>query len=189
MAITTNQIKNGFCFEMDRQIYTVLSFQHIKPGKGAAFVRTKIKNLVSGKIIDKTFNAGIKIQPARILRKPYQYLYQENDYYYFMDTISFEQMSVEKKKISNPQLLKSGTTVEMLIHQERDTLLQCELPYFVHLKVTYTEPGVKGDTATKAMKWATVETGASIQVPLFIEKDEVIKIDTKNQIYIERIKK
>ncbi len=189
MAITTNQIKNGFCIELDNQIYTIITFQHVKPGKGAAFVRTKLKHILSGKIIDKTFNAGVKITPARIEKNDYQFLYQKNNDYYFMDTNSFEQICIPKEKISASQWLKPGEQVDILIHREKNTLLLCEIPQFVQLKISYTEPGIKGDTATKALKWATVETGAKIQVPLFIEKDDIIKIDTKNQNYIERIKK
>ena len=160
----------------------------MKPGKGGAFVRTKLKNLSSGKVIENTFTAGVKITTARIERRPHQFLYKDDLGYNFMDNNTFEQVSLEEKLIDSPDLMKEGQNVEILYHAETETPLSCELPPFVELVVTYTEPGVKGDTATNASKSATLETGATIQVPLFLEQDVKIKVDTRTHTYVERVK-
>ncbi|MHA7877571.1 MAG: elongation factor P [Bacteroidota bacterium] len=185
---TTADFKNGLCLLLNNNLYTIIEFQHVKPGKGGAFVRTKLKSLVTGKIIDKTFNAGVKIDMARIERRPHQFLYQDTTGYYFMDTTSFEQLTLDESLINAPQLLKEGQAVDILFHQETAKPLNCELPPFVALKVTYTEPGFRGDTATKTLKPATLETGVQIQVPLFINNEDLLKVDTRTSTYAERIK-
>lgn len=186
---TTSDFKRGMCLRLDQELYTIIEFQHVKPGKGGAFVRTKLKSLTTGKVIDKTFNAGTKINMARVMRKPHQFLYQDAIGYHFMDYISFEQVILTASLIHAPQLLKEGQEVDILWHQETDHAISCELPPFVTLEVIYTEPGLKGDTVTRTFKPATLETGASMQVPLFIVKGDVLKIDTRTGTYAERVKK
>lgn len=185
---TTSDFKNGLCIEFNQDLYVITEFQHVKPGKGAAFVRTKLKSLHTGKVIDNTFNAGVKVKTARIERKPYQFLYKDATGYHLMDNITFEQLNVAEDLINRPQLLKEGQELEVLLHQEIGQIIACELPAFVALKVTYTEPGLKGDTATRALKPATLETGLQIQVPLFINNEDVLKIDTRTHAYVERVK-
>jgi elongation factor P len=185
---STADFKNGLCLEMNNDIYTIVEFQHVKPGKGAAFVRTKLKSLRSGKTLDKTFNAGEKVTTARVEKRPHQFLYADDMGDNFMDTETFEQISLEERLIERPKLLKDGQNVDILVHAENETPLSVELPPFVELMITYTEPGIKGDTATNALKPATVETGATVMVPLFVEQDTLIKVDTRDGSYSERVK-
>ncbi len=186
---TTADFKNGMCIEFNGKLYTIVQFQHVKPGKGGAFVRTKLKNLETGKVIENTFTSGVKINPVRIERRPYQFLYKDELGYNFMHQETFEQISLNEDLVENPDLYKEGQYVEMMVHAEQETILTCELPPFVELEVTYTEPGLKGDTASStALKPATVETGATIQVPLFIEIGERIRIDTRTRDYYERVR-
>jgi len=175
--------------EFNNDLYTIVHFQHVKPGKGPAFVRTKLKSLTTGKVIDNTFTAGVKVNEARVERRPYQYLYNDDMGYHFMHKETFEQLSIQKDLINAADLLKEGQDVEIVYHADTETPLSCELPPFVALEVTYTEPGIRGDTSsTSSLKPATVETGATINVPLFIETGERIKIDTRDYSYSERVK-
>ncbi len=185
---TTADIRNGLCIDFNNELYSVVEFQHVKPGKGGAFVRTKLKNLKTGKVIPNTFNAGVKINIARVERRPYQFLYKDDMGYNFMHTENFEQCPIPEEIISAPQLLKEGQEVEIVFHADTETPLNCDLPPFVVLEVTYAEPGVKGDTATNTLKPATMETGAIVNVPLFIEPGEKIKVDTRSNTYSERVK-
>lgn len=185
---TTADIRNGMCIDLDGQFFFVVEFLHVKPGKGAAFVRTKLRNVKTGRILDKTFNAGVKLDEVRIERRPYQYLYQDDMGYNFMNTETFEQISIPGEGIEGVAFLKEGDMVEVQVHAETETILTAELPQTVILEVTYTEPGLKGDTATNATKPATLETGAEIRVPLFINEGEKIKINTKDGSYVERVK-
>ena len=185
---STADIKNGLCIEYNHGLYVVTEFQHVKPGKGPAFVRTKLKNVETGKVIDNTFSSGHKITTARIERRAHQFLYKDDIGYHFMDSSTFEQVALQEAIIASADLLKDGQEVEVLYHAETEKPLTCDLPAFVELKITYTEPGVKGDTATNSTKSATLETGAEIQVPLFINQDEVIKVDTRTRSYGERVK-
>jgi len=186
---TTADIKKGLCIEFNNDLYTIVEFQHVKPGKGPAFVRTKLKNLTSGKVIDNTFSAGHKINPVRVERRPYQFLYSDDIGIHFMHNETFEQININPDMVENADLMKEGQNVEMMVHAENETPLTCELPAHVVLKVTYTEPGIKGDTSSStALKPATVETGASIMVPLFINTGDKIKIDTRDRSYAERVK-
>lgn len=185
---STADFKNGLCIEYNHGLYTIVEFQHVKPGKGPAFVRTKLKNLNTGKVIDNTFTAGHKVTTARIERRAHQFLYKDDMGYHFMDTETFEQIQIEESLVTGYQFLKDGQEVEILVHVETDKVLTCELPAFVDLEITYTEPGIKGDTATNATKAATLETGAIIQVPLFIDQGEKIKVDTRTSSYSERVK-
>lgn len=186
---TTADFRNGLCIEFNNDLYTITEFLHVKPGKGPAFVRTKLKNLKTGRVIENTFNSGVKITTARIERRPFQFLYKDDLGFHFMNTEDFEQISIQEDLIDSPEFLKDGQEVEMLFHAETETVLTVELPQHVILQVTYTEPGLKGDTATNTLKPATLETGAQIMVPLFIDNEEVIKVDTRDKSYVERVKK
>lgn len=185
---TTADFKNGLCIEFNNDLYTIVEFQHVKPGKGPAFVRTKLKSLTTGKVVDNTFTSGHKVTTARIERRPHQFLYKDDFGYHFMDSNTFEQTIIQEHLISYPELMKEGQEVEMIVHDEEEKPLGVELPSFIVLEVTYTEPGLKGDTATNATKPATLETGAEIQVPLFVDQGEKIKIDTRTYSYSERVK-
>ena len=186
---TTADFKNGLCIVYNNELWTIVEFQHVKPGKGNTFVRTKLKHIKSGRVQEVRFDAGIKIDVARVERRPYQFLYKEGDNTYnFMHTETFEQLSIEEGMINNPGLLKEGQNVEIMYHTESDTPLTCELPPFVDLEVIESDPGVKGDTATNSLKRAVVETGAEVYVPLFINVGEKIKVDTRNNKYSERVK-
>ena len=186
---TTADIRNGLCIEYNNDLYTVVEFQHVKPGKGPAFVRTKLKNVKTGKVIDNTFSSGHKIEIQRIERRPHQYLYKDDLGYNFMNSETFEQVSIPEELIDAYDLLKEGQEVEIVYHAETESPLMCDLPAHVVLEVTYTEPGLKGDTASStSLKPATVETGATVSVPLFIETGEKIKVDTRTRTYSERVK-
>lgn len=185
---TTADIKNGLCIEMNGDLYIVVEFQHVKPGKGAAFVRTRIKSLTTGKVLQNTFPSGTKINIQRVERRPYQYLYKENSDYNFMHIETYEQITINEMLINAPQFLKEGQSVEVMVHADTESVLSCELPPFVVLEVTYSEPGVKGDTATNTLKPATVETGATVNIPLFVNAGEKIKVDTRTGDYSERVK-
>ncbi len=186
---TTADFRNGLCIEFNNDLYTIVEFQHVKPGKGPAFVRTKLKNLKTGKVLPNTFTSGVKIDVARVERRAYQYLYRDGDLYHFMNNETFEQTYIEEGLINAPQFLKEGNSVEIVFHADTETALTCELPPFVELEITYTEPGEKGNTATNALKPAKVETGAEVRVPLFIDNGEIIKVDTRDGSYAERVKK
>ncbi|MCD8079063.1 MAG: elongation factor P [Bacteroides sp.] len=185
---TTSDIKNGMCIDLDGHFYFIVEFLHVKPGKGAAFVRTKLKSVTNGRTIDKTFNAGVKINEVRIERRPYQYLYADDMGYNFMNQETFEQISIEKNLITGVDFLKEGDVVDMVAHAESETVLYAEVATKVVLKITYTEPGLKGDTATNATKPATLETGATVRVPLFINEGETIEVDTRDGSYVGRVK-
>ena len=185
---STADFKNGLCLEYNNDLYIIVEFQHVKPGKGSAFVRTKLKNLRTGKVIDNTFNSGVKVTTARIERRPHQFLYKDDIGYHFMDASTFEQVGLVEELIDGYLFIKEGQEVDVIYHAETETPLSVELPSFVELKIVYTEPGIKGDTATNTTKPAKLETGAEIQVPLFINQDEVIKVDTRTNSYSERVK-
>lgn len=185
---STSDFKNGLTLEMNNDLFTIVEFQHVKPGKGPAFVRTKLKSLKTGKVIPKTFNAGVKVDIARVERRTYQYLYKDDMGYYFMNTTTFEQVTIPEEIISAPAFLKEGTEAEILFHADTETPLSCDMPAYVELVITYTEPGERGNTATNAFKDATVETGAVVKVPLFINEGEKIKVDTRDGSYSERVK-
>ena len=185
---TTADIKNGLVIKFNNDLYSITEFLHVKPGKGPAFVRTKLKSLTTGKVIDNTFNSGVTIFPVRVERRVFQYLYAEEFGYTFMDNETFEQITLDKAMVEGADLMKEGLEVEILINTETDLPISCDMPLFVELVVTYTEPGIKGDTANSPKKPATVETGATITVPLFIQTDEKIKVDTRTYEYVERVK-
>lgn len=185
----TSDFKNGLVIEFNGELFSIVEFQHVKPGKGPAFVRSKLKNLKTGKVIPNTFTAGVKINVERVERRSYQYLYSEGDTMHFMNNETFEQTFIDKALIGKPaDFLKEGQSVEILFHAETETPLTVDLPAYVVLEITYTEPGDKGNTATNTFKDATVETGATVKVPLFINTGELIKVDTRSGEYSERVK-
>jgi elongation factor P len=185
---TTADFRNGMCLDLDGQFFFIIEFLHVKPGKGPAFVRTKLKNVQTGRVIDKTFNSGVKIDEVRIERRPYQFLYHDDMGYHFMNNETFEQISIPKENINGVDFLKDGESVEVVTHADSETVLYADVATHVVLQITYTEPGMKGDTATNTLKPATVETGATVRVPLFIEAGEKIKVDTRDGSYVERAK-
>ena len=185
---STSDIRNGLCIKYNNDIYKIIEFLHVKPGKGPAFVRTKLKSLTNGKVLDNTFSAGHKIDEVRVETHTFQYLYAEGDQFHFMNNESFEQITLDKKVLDAPDLLKEGTNVMIQINAETEAPLSVDMPASIILEVTYAEPGVKGNTATNATKPATVETGASVNVPLFINEGDKIKIDTATGNYLERVK-
>ena len=185
---STSDIRNGLCIDWEKDTWSVVEFQHVKPARGAAFVRTKLKSMTNGKIVDNTFSAGAKIDEVRVERRKFQYLYEEDAGFNFMDIVDFDQIVLDKKLINRPDLLKADMEVDILYHAAKNQLLTLEMPQTVIMKITYTEPGLKGDTATNAFKPATVETGAEVRVPLFINEGDLIKIDTQTGAYMERIK-
>ena len=185
---STSDIRNGLCIKFNHDIYKIVEFLHVKPGKGPAFVRTKLRSLTTGRVLDNTFSAGHKIDDVRLETHNYQFLYAEGDEFHFMNTESFEQISLNKNILDAPGLLKEGTSVMVQVNTETDLPLSVDMPSSVILEVTYAEPGVKGNTATNATKSATVETGANVNVPLFINEGDKIKIDTASGSYMERVK-
>ena len=186
---TTADFKNGLCIEYNNDLYTIIQFQHVKPGKGAAFVRTKLRSVKTGKVLENTFNAGVKVNVARIEHRPHQYLYNDDLGYNFMNSETFEQVSISKELINCPELLKEGQLVEVVFHADTESVLYAELPTNVIMEVTYTEPGLRGDTTSStALKAATVETNTEIMVPLFVNQGDKIKIDTRDKSYVERVK-
>lgn len=188
MATTTADIQNGLCFKMDTHIWKVIEFLHVKPGKGPAFVRTKLKNLSNGKIVDHTFNSGVKIDVVRIETREYQFLYKD-DNYNFMNLDDFEQISIPEGLINAPEFLKEGMKCIVLFNTEDDQPMSCELPALVEYQVVYTEPGIRGDTATNTFKPARLDVGVEVRVPLFINEGDFIRVDTSTGQYHDRVKK
>ncbi len=185
---TSSDIRKGLCIRYNNDIYKIIEFLHVKPGKGPAFVRTKLKSVTTGKVIDNTFSAGHKIEDVRVETHKFQYLYNEGDMYHFMNTDDYSQISLMKGILDTPELMKEGEVVTVLINTEDNAPLSVEMPAHVVLEITSTEPGVKGNTATNATKPAIVETGAEINVPLFINEGDKIRIDTEKGQYQERMK-
>ncbi|MEC3908069.1 elongation factor P [Tamlana sp. 2201CG12-4] len=185
---TTSDIRNGLCIKYNHDIYKIIEFLHVKPGKGPAFVRTKLKSVTTGKVVDNTFSAGHKLDDVRVETHKFQYLYNEGDTYHFMNTEDYSQIELQKSTLDNPGLMKEGEVVTVIINSEDSMPLSVEMPASVILEVTHTEPGVKGNTATNATKPATVETGATVNVPLFINEGDKIKVETEKGTYKERIK-
>ena len=184
--VSAGDFRNGVTLEMDGNIYQIIEFQHVKPGKGAAFVRTKLKNIINGGVVEKTFRPTEKFPTARIDRVEMQYLYNDGDLYYFMNTENYDQIALNNETIGDAlKFVKENEMVKVCSHN--GNVFAVEAPLFVELEVTETEPGFKGDTATGATKPAIVETGATVYVPLFVEQDDVIKIDTRTGEYLSRV--
>ena len=185
--ISAGEFRNGVTFDMDGQVYQIIEFQHVKPGKGAAFVRTKIRNVISGSVVEKTFNPTDKFPPAFIERKDMEYLYNDGELYYFIDVETYEQQPLNADKLTDSfKFVKENMIVKILSY--KGVVFGVEPPTFVELEITETDPGFKGDTATNVTKPATLETGAEIKVPLFIDIGDKIKIDTRTGEYLERAK-
>lgn len=185
---TTSDIRNGLCIRYNHDIYKIIEFLHVKPGKGPAFVRTKMKSVTSGKVLENTFSAGHKIEDVRVETHKFQFLYNDGEYYHFMNVEDYTQIRLTESVLDMPQLMKEGEVVTILINTEDNMPLSVEMPASVVLEVTHTEPGLKGNTATNATKPATLETGAVVNVPLFINEGDKIKIETEKGTYKERMK-
>ncbi|WP_028278645.1 elongation factor P [Arthrobacter sp. H5] len=183
---TTNDIKNGTVLKLEGNLWNVLEFQHVKPGKGGAFVRTKLRNILSGKVVDKTFNAGLKIETATVDRRDYQYLYKDGEDFVFMDTTDYDQITVPGNTVGAAQNFMLESQMATIAMHE-GSALYLELPPSVVLEITYTEPGLQGDRSTGGTKPATVETGYEIQVPLFLETGTKVKVDTRTGDYLGRV--
>ena len=186
--INAQYIKNGTCIRMDGKLYFCIEFLHVKPGKGNTFMRTKLKDVVNGYVIERRFNIGEKLEDVRVERRPYQYLYQESGDFIFMNQETYEQIPIHKDLITGVDYMKEGDIVEVVSDASTETVLFAEMPIKTQLKITYTEPGLKGDTATNTLKPATVETGATVRVPLFINEGETIEVDTREGSYVGRVK-
>lgn len=185
---TTADFRNGLCIKFNDDLYQIVEFQHVKPGKGPAFVRSKIRSFKTGRLLDNTFTAGVKIDVVRIERRKYQYLYKDEQGCHFMNSETYDQIFIPETLIDHPQFLTDGIICEILFHAEEELPLSCELPATIEAEITYTEPGIKGDTATNTMKPAIIDSGAEIRVPLFINQGDKIKVDTKSGTYAERVK-
>ena len=186
--INAQDIKNGTCIRMDGRLYFVVEFLHVKPGKGNTFMRTKLKDVVDGRVLERRFNIGEKLEDVRVERRPYQYLYADGQDDIFMNNETFEQIPINKEVVTGAAYMKEGDTVEVVSDASTNTVLYAEMPVKTTLKITYTEPGLKGDTATNTLKPATVETGATVKVPLFINEGELIEVDTRDGSYVGRVK-
>jgi elongation factor P len=184
----TADFRNGLVIEFNNDLYVIVQFQHVKPGKGPAFVRTKLRNIKTGRVIDNTFSSGTKVNIARVERRPYQYLYKDDIGYYFMHLETFEQIHVEEYLIEYPEFLMEGQNVEIVVHADTETVLSVELPQSVIMEVVYSEPGLRGDTATNTYKQAKMQNGSTVMVPLFINVGDKIRIDTRSKSYVERVK-
>ncbi len=186
--MNAQDIKNGSCIRLDGRLYFCVEFLHVKPGKGNTFMRTKLKDVVDGRVIERRFNIGEKLEDVRVERRPYQYLYADGEDDIFMNNETFEQIPISKDLVTGAAYMKEGDTVEVVSDAATNTVLYAEMPMKTVLKITYTEPGLKGDTATNTLKPATVETGATVKVPLFINEGELIEVDTRDGSYVGRVK-
>ena len=186
--IKSQDIKKGTCIRMDGKLYFCIDFLHVKPCKGNTIMRTTLKDVVSGRVLEKRFNIGEALEDVRVERRPYQFLYMEGQDYIFMNQETYDQIPIAKDLITGVDFMKEGDVVEVVSDASTDTILYAEMPVKTQLKITYTEPGLKGDTATNTTKPATVETGAEVRVPLFINEGEIIEVDTRDGSYVNRVK-
>ena len=186
--INAQDIKNGTCIRLDGRLYFCIEFLHVKPGKGNTFMRTKLKDVVDGRVLERRFNIGEKLEDVRVERRPYQFLYMDGDDAIFMNNETYEQIPILKEVITGADYMKEGDVVEVVSDASTDTVLYAEMPVKTVLEITYTEPGIKGDTATNTLKPATVETGATVRVPLFIDNGEKIEVDTRDGSYVGRVR-
>ena len=186
--IKSQDIKKGTCIRLDGKLYFCIDFLHVKPGKGNTIMRTTLKDVVSGRVLEKRFNIGEALEDVRVERRPYQYLYMEGTDYIFMNNETFEQIPIAKDLITGVEYMKEGDVVEVVSDASTETVLYAEMPVKTRLQITYTEPGLRGDTASNTLKDAVVETGAKVRVPLFIEEGEIIEIDTRDGSYQNRVK-
>ena len=186
--INAQDIKNGTCIRMDNRLYFCVEFLHVKPGKGNTFMRTRLKDVVDGRVIERRFNIGEKLEDVRVEHRPYQFLYAEGEDNIFMNQETYEQIPISKELVTGVEFMKEGDVVDVVSDASSETVLYAEMPIKTVLKITYTEPGLKGDTATNTLKPATVETGATVRVPLFINEGELIEVDTRDGSYVGRVK-
>ena len=186
--INSQDIKNGTCIRLDGKLYFCIEFLNVKPGKGNTIMRTKLKSVVDGRVLERRFNIGEKLEDVRVERRPYQYSYNEGEHYHFLNQETWEDVIIDKSLINGVDYLKEGEMVDVVSDASTETVLFAELPVKVQLKITYTEPGLKGDTATNTLKPATVETGATVRVPLFIEEGEIIEVNTLDGSYVGRVR-
>ncbi|MBR0489662.1 MAG: elongation factor P [Prevotella sp.] len=186
--IKSQDIKKGTCIRMDGKLYFCIDFLHVKPGKGNTIMRTTLKDVVSGRVLEKRFNIGEALEDVRVERRPYQYLYQEGEDYIFMNQETFDQIPIAKDLITGVEYMKESDIVEVVSDADTNTILYAEMPVKTVLRITHSEPGVKGDTATNATKPATLETGVEIRVPLFINEGELVQVDTRDGSYLQRVK-
>lgn len=184
---TTQDFRNGFTFIWNDDVWQIVGFLHVKPGKGGAFVRTRLRNVRTGKVVDNVFRAGERVQEARVERRPYQFLYEDEMGLHLMNTETYEQTTLPANKVAARAFIKEGGTLELLVHAETDEPLAVEVPRHVELRVAQTDPGLRGDTATGATKPAILESGATINVPLFIDEGDVVRVDTETGAYITRV--
>ena len=186
--INAQDIKNGTCIRMDGQLYFCVEFLHVKPGKGNTFMRTKLKNVVDGRVLERRFNIGEKLEDVRVEHRPYQFLYTEGEDDIFMNQETYEQIPIKKELVTGAAYMKEGDVLDVVSDASTDTVLYAEMPIKVTLEITYTEPGIKGDTATNTLKPATLETGAEVRVPLFCNIGDKFRVDTRDGSYMERVK-
>ena len=186
--INAQDIKNGTCIRLDNRLYFCIEFLHVKPGKGNTFMRTKLKDVVDGRVLERRFNIGEKLEDVRVEHRPYQFLYAEGEDNIFMNQETYEQIPIAKDLVTGVEFMKEGDIVDVVSDASTETVLYAEMPIKTVLKITYTEPGLKGDTATNTLKPATVETGATVRVPLFINEGELIEVDTRDGSYVSRVK-
>ncbi|QFQ12436.1 elongation factor P [Pseudoprevotella muciniphila] len=186
--IKSQDIKKGTCIRMDGKLYFCVDFLHVKPGKGNTIMRTTLKDVVSGRVIEKRFNIGEALEDVRVERRPYQYSYAEGEEFHFLNQETWDDVVIAKELITGVAYMKEGDVVDVVSDASTETILYAEMPVKTQLKITYTEPGLKGDTATNTLKPATVETGATVRVPLFINEGETIEVDTRDGSYVNRVK-
>ena len=186
--IKSQDIKKGTCIRMDGKLYFCIDFLHVKPGKGNTIMRTTLKDVVSGRVLEKRFNIGEALEDVRVERRPYQYLYQEDADYIFMNQETFDQIPIAKDLITGVDFMKESDIVEVVSDADTNTILFAEMPVKTNLRITHSEPGIKGDTATNATKPATLETGVEIRVPLFIDEGDLVQVDTRDGSYLNRVK-
>ena len=188
LMMNAQEIKNGTCIRMDGKLYFVIEFLHVKPGKGNTFMRTTLKDVVDGRVIERRFNIGEKLEDVRVERRPYQFVYKEGEDFIFMNQETYDQHPINKELINGVDFLLEGMVLEVVSDASTETVLYADMPVKVQMKVTYTEPGMKGDTATNTLKPASVESGATVRVPLFITEGETIEIDSRDGSYLGRVK-
>ena len=186
--IKSQDIKKGTCIRMDGKLYFCIDFLHVKPGKGNTIMRTTLKDVVSGRVLEKRFNIGEALEDVRVERRPYQYLYQEGEDFIFMNQETYDQIPIAKDLITGVDFMKESDIVEVVSDADTNTILYAEMPVKTVLRITHSEPGIKGDTATNATKPATLETGVEIRVPLFIDEGELVQVDTRDGSYLQRVK-
>ena len=186
--INSQDIKNGVCIRMDGRLYFVIEFLHVKPGKGNTIMRVKFKDVVDGRVLERRFNIGEKLEDVRVERRPYQFLYKEGEDYIFMNQETYDQVPISKDLITGVDFMKESDIVDVVSDADTNTILYAEMPVKTVLRITHSEPGIKGDTATNATKPATLETGVEVRVPLFVNEGDLIQVDTRDGSYLQRIK-